>query len=64
MAPALPIAKRADGDSGGHLDGGEQGIHTAQHLAFHRDAEHGQKRVGGEDSGEVRGAAGCGDDDF
>ena len=53
--------ERPDRDAGGHLDDREQRVHPGERLRLDRDAEHGQRRLRRGHAGEVRGAAGAGD---
>ena len=52
-----------DGDAGGHLYNGEQGVETLQCLGFNRHADDGQGREARDHSGKMRCAARAGDDD-
>ena len=52
----------ADRYARGHLHHGEEGIHPVQRFGFHRHAEHGQNRLGRDDTGQVSCSAGSGDD--
>jgi len=52
-----------NGDPGGHLDGGEECIHSFERSTFHGYAEHGEGGVRGENAGKVCGESGPGDDD-
>src|ERR1019366_4890023 len=58
----LSDAERSDRDAGRHLNRRKERVEAFQGNAFHRDAEHGQDRMRGEDAREMRGTAGGGDD--
>ena len=45
-----------------HLDDGEQGVHAVERRASDRDPDDGQGGARGQHAGEVRRAAGAGDD--
>ena len=52
------------GNSGRHLYNGQEGVHTHQRLGFYRHPYHGERGVGGDDSGQVGGPAGAGNHNF
>ena len=52
------------GDAGGHLNDGQEGIPAGEGLGFHRNADDREGGVCGDDSGEVGGTAGAGDDNL
>ena len=56
--------ERADRNAGRHLDDGERLSWPAKRLGFDRHAEHRQRRHRGGHAGEMRRAAGAGDDDL
>jgi hypothetical protein len=62
IAPALPIASVPTGNAGRHLDDRQQAIHALQRLAFDRHAEHRQRGHRRRHAGQMRRAAGAGDD--
>ena len=53
---------RRDGDAGGHLDDGAQGIQAAERLGLHGHADDGEGREGGDHARQVGGSARSGDD--
>ena len=52
-----------DRDAGRHLDGGEEGVQSPADAAGDRDADDRKGGMGGEDTGQMGGHAGSGDDD-
>ena len=54
---------RSDGDAGGHLDDGQEGVESVQGLGLHRDADDRQGGQGRDDARKVGGSSGAGDDD-
>ena len=62
MAPASPMASVPTGMPARHLDDREQAILAAEGLGLHRHAEDRQGGHRGDHAGQVRGAAGAGDD--
>ena len=62
LAPAFPDRKRRNGNSAGHLHGGEQRVESLERGALQRDTEHGQDGVGCGYPGEVGRAAGARND--
>ena len=61
-APARPIAKVRNRDPGRHLHDRKQAVHAFESPAFDRDAEHRERRQGGDHAGKMSGPAGPGDD--
>ena len=53
-----------DGDAAGHLNDGEKRVEALEGFALDGNADHGERSGAGEHAGQMRGAAGCGDDDF
>ena len=49
---------RRDGDAGGHLDDGQEGIQAVQGLGFHRNADDRKRGQRGDHARQVRGSAG------
>ena len=41
------------GNTGGHLDNGQEGVQSGERLGFHRNPDNGKSGVGGDDSGQV-----------
>ncbi len=61
-------ARAADGEGGhgeaaGHLQEGEPGIEALEAFAFDGPPDHGERGVARDQGGQMRGAAGAGDDD-
>ena len=59
----LSDCKRADGNAFGHLHDGEQSVDSVEVRGGDGHAENGHEGFGGEHAGEMRCAAGAGDDD-
>ena len=56
--------KRPDRNAGRHLDDRKEAVLPAERLRFDRHAEHRQRRQRGAHAGQMRRAAGAGDDDL
>ena len=61
-APARPIASVPTGMPAGICTIDKQAVHALKTVGFDRHAEHRQRRPGGAHAGQMRGAAGAGDD--
>ena len=60
--PGLADGQRGHRHAGRHLHDGQQRIDAVEHFRFHRHAQHRQGGLGGRHAGQVRGAAGAGND--
>ena len=58
----LAYGESGDGDSGGHLDDGIEGVDSGQGGGGDGNAQNRQPGFGGDDAGQMGGAAGAGDD--